>query len=263
MARQRLGQHFLADANWRGRILDKLGATREEVWVEIGAGRGEMTRELARVARRVVAIELDAQLIPALQRLAAEAANFEIVHGDVLALDFSALVPAGEFRVYGSLPYYITSPILHRLFAYSNRIRSVHVVIQLEVAERIAASPGNRDYGYLSVAAQFYACPVIDFRIPAGAFQPPPKVASALVSLRMPGAGAALGLRDHAGFLEFVQTCFAHKRKTLLNNLLAITSRSQAEEWLAAAGLRRDARAEQLTLQKFAALYRFAEGPGE
>jgi 16S rRNA (adenine1518-N6/adenine1519-N6)-dimethyltransferase len=256
MARQRLGQHFLSDAHWRGRILARLGVSRDDLWIEIGAGRGEMTRELARASRRVVAIELDAQLIPALRRLAAETPNLEVVHGDILALDLAALVPSGEFRVYGSLPYYITSPILHRLFAYSSRMRSAHVVIQWEVAERVATGPGSRDYGYLSVATQFYARPAIEFRIPPGAFQPPPKVASALVSLQMPGAGAALGLGDAAAFLEFVQACFAQKRKTLLNNLLAMGSRAEAEAWMASVGVRRDARAEQLPLEQFAALYR-------
>ena len=160
-----------------------------------------------------------------------------------------------RFHVYGNLPYYITSPILHHLFQWAPQIASIHIVIQLEVAQRIAAHPGVRDYGYLSTLCQFYAKPKISLRIPPGAFRPPPKVDSALVALTLPGAGSALGISDPRTFLNFIQMCFEQKRKTLRNNLLEIADDAHIHQALAATGLRADARAEQLSLAQFAAIF--------
>jgi 16S rRNA (adenine1518-N6/adenine1519-N6)-dimethyltransferase len=254
MAGKRLGQHFLTDAGWRARILEALHASPEDTWVEIGAGHGEMTRGLAQAVRRVIAIELDPRLLERLHALARGDPRIEVVAGDVLALDLSRLA-GGRFKVYGNLPYYITSPILHRLFDCIDQIDAIAVVIQLEVATRLVAQPGRRDYSYLSVATQFYARPEILLRIPPGAFRPRPQVASALVSLRPPGERVALGIGDEARFLQFVQACFAKKRKTLGNNLRAIVPVARAHELLEEAGLRRDARAEQLRLPEFADLF--------
>jgi 16S rRNA (adenine1518-N6/adenine1519-N6)-dimethyltransferase len=129
-------------------------------------------------------------------------------------------------------------------------------VIQLEVAARIAARPGRREYGYLSAACQFYAKPEIVMRIPPGAFRPPPRVTSALVRMTLPGERAALGITDEQRFLEFVQLCFGQKRKTLRNNLRAVAPDERIHEALGAAGVRADARAEQLTLAQFAGLFK-------
>jgi 16S rRNA (adenine1518-N6/adenine1519-N6)-dimethyltransferase len=252
---RRLGQHFLADAGWRARILNLLCARPGDVWLEIGAGHGEMTRELARRAERVAAIELDPPLLAALEALRAEAPNVEVVAGDVLKLDLERAAGAARFRVYGNLPYYITSPILHRLFEIADRIESIHIVIQLEVAARLVARPGRRDYGYLSVLAQYFARPEILLRIPPGAFRPPPKVTSALVGLRLPGERARLAVRDEASFMRFVQRCFAQKRKTLANNLRAWLKADEAAAALEAAGIKPRARAEELSLEEFARLF--------
>ena len=215
-----------------------------------------MTQLLAPRVGRVIAIETDARLLPNLrERASREWANVEIVAGDVLALDLGAIAGGGSFHAYGNLPYYITSPILHHAFEYAARLESLHVVIQFEVAERIAAHPGHREYGYLSALCQFYAKPEIVFRIPPGAFQPPPKVQSALVKMTLPGERTSLGISDERGFLKFIQKCFAHKRKTLRNNLLALASSDSVRQALGGAGVRGDARAEQLTLAQFAALY--------
>ena len=256
MTPQRLGQNFLADASWRSRILSALGVRSSDVWLEIGAGHGEMTRGLAQKAARVVAIELDPKLVHTLRALAAGQANIEVVAGDVLKLDLARLAGAQPFRVYGSLPYYITSPILHRLFACAGYIESLHIVVQLEVAARLAARPGRRDYGYLSVATQYFTRPEIVFRIPPGAFRPRPKVASALVALRVPGARAEMGIPDDAAFLRFVQGCFAQKRKTLANNLRVLFPQKRAEVALATSGITPKARAEELTLPQFASLFK-------
>lgn len=255
MAPRRLGQHFLGDAAWRARILRALGVRPEDVWLEIGAGHGEMTRGLAKNARRVVAVEVDAPLVQALESLRGEFPHLEVAAGDVLALDLARIIGKERFRVYGNLPYYITSPILHWLFEYAGQIESIHIVIQVEVAARLVARPGRRDYGYLSVLTQFYSRPEIVFRIPPGAFRPPPKVASALVAMQLPGERTRLDIRDEAGFLRFVQRCFAQKRKTLANNLRAFASAEAVAAALARRGLKPTVRAEEIALEEFASLF--------
>ncbi|MBZ5701169.1 MAG: 16S rRNA (adenine(1518)-N(6)/adenine(1519)-N(6))-dimethyltransferase RsmA [Acidobacteriia bacterium] len=267
MARQRLGQHFLADAAWREKIARAIGISRHAAgfaaappsqtpWLEIGAGHGEMTEQLLATGFPVTAVELDPPLVAGLQRLAEKFPNLTVVPGDILQLDLAKLLAGRRVRVYGNLPYYITSPILHRLFEHAAQIETIHIVIQLEVAQRLAARPGSRDYGYLSVLTHYFSRPEIALQIPRGAFQPPPEVTSALVSLRLPGAGAALGLQDEPRFLDFVKLCFAQKRKTLVNNLRALAGPELVREALASLDLRRDARAEQLSVEQFAALFR-------
>jgi 16S rRNA (adenine1518-N6/adenine1519-N6)-dimethyltransferase len=240
---------------WQKRILESLPPSTTETWVEIGAGHGEMTQLLARPGGRVIAIEADARLTADLRsRLnPAQWSGVEVAAGDILKLDLSKLV-RGHFRVYGNLPYYITSPILHHLFTFAEQIVSIHIVVQWEVARRIVAPPGGSDYGYLSAACQFYTHPEIVLRIPPGAFRPPPRVSSALLSMTVPGTRAALGIADERRFLRFVQMCFAQKRKTLRNNLRG--SFSEELIGLATSGLRADARAEQLSLVQFAQLFR-------
>jgi 16S rRNA (adenine1518-N6/adenine1519-N6)-dimethyltransferase len=263
MARQRLGQHFLGDSAWQKRILETLPRDPDDVWLEIGAGHGEMTRLLAAEGRRVISIETDARLSENLrQRVQSDPAEWpsvEIVSGDVLQLDLGKLA-GGRFRVYGNLPYYITSPILHHLFGFADQIASIHVVMQFEVAVRVAARPGRREYGYLSAACQFYTRPEIVLRIPPGAFRPPPRVTSALVRMTLPGERASLGVRDARSFLEFVQTCFSQKRKTLRNNLRALAPDDRIHAALDACALRPDARAEQLSLAQFSALFTAISG---
>ncbi len=258
MSSRRLGQHFLADPGWRQRIFRALPLRADDVWVEIGAGHGEMTRQLARGVKRVVAIELDPPLVSDLERLATETGNLTVVAGNILETDVAAVAGAPRLHVYGNLPYYITSPILHQLFRQAHQIETIHIVIQLEVAARLAARPGRRDYGYLSVLTQFYSQPEILFRIPPGAFRPPPKVASALVRLKIHPQTSQphFGISDADAFLQFVQRCFAQKRKTLLNNLKAAGAGSGAPELLRRSRIRTGARAEELSLEQFAGLFR-------
>ena len=263
MARQRMGQHFLRDLGWRKRILATLPAGPPTTWIEIGAGHGEITELLARADRRVIAIEGDPPLAERLrEKIAAEPddwPNVEVVSGDVLKQDFTKLASSERFRVYGNLPYYITSPILHHLFDYADHMASIHIIIQLEVAQRIVAKPGRREYGYLSAACQFYTEPRIALKLPPGAFSPPPKVESALVEMTLPGERVSLGIgtaHEEKRFLDFVQACFSQKRKTLRNNLRAMASDEQIHSALAATELRPDARAEQLTLLQFASLFK-------
>jgi 16S rRNA (adenine1518-N6/adenine1519-N6)-dimethyltransferase len=255
MSPRPLGQHFLADAGWRARILDRITPAADQIWLEIGAGAGQMTRELAPRVAHLIAIELDASLVEKL-RAATSGLNIEIVSGDVLALDLVRLA-GPRFRVYGSLPYYITSPILRRLFSVADHIDEIDVVIQLEVAERLAARPGSRDYGWLSVLAQFHTRPEILLRIPPEAFRPPPKVDSALVRLTPPGEKSNLRIAadEEDRFLEFAELCFAHKRKTLINNLKARYGAETVRDSLAALALGPKARAEELSLADLARVF--------
>jgi 16S rRNA (adenine1518-N6/adenine1519-N6)-dimethyltransferase len=251
---EKLGQHFLTDASWQERIARAIHLG-DGVWVEIGAGHGEMTSRLARNADKVIAIELDRRLAARLREVTARSGNVEVIERDVLAVNFGALTKGASFSVYGNLPYYITSPILHRLFEHADRIAAIHIVIQFEVAVRLVAPPGRRDYGYLSVVSQWFTRPELVLRIPPGAFRPPPKVGSALVRLRMPGARETLDVSDEKAFLDFVKECFAQKRKNLRNNLRARLG-TRVGELLREAGLSPDARAEELSVAKFAELFR-------
>ncbi len=256
MSPEKLGQHFLTDSSWQERIARTVRIDGG-VWLEVGAGHGEMTARLAQRASKVFAIEIDRQLAKRLREIVAPYKNVEVVEGDVMAVNFAGLTNGERFSVYGNLPYYITSPILHRLFEHADRIAAIHIVIQLEVAARIVAVPGRRDYGYLSVVSQWFGRPEIAFRIPPGAFRPPPKVASALVNFRMPGARTAHLLDDEDAFLDFVKECFAQKRKTLRNNLRARLG-SRAEQVLREAGFAPGARAEELSVAEFVRLFKLA-----
>jgi 16S rRNA (adenine1518-N6/adenine1519-N6)-dimethyltransferase len=267
MARQRLGQHFLGDAGWREKIARAIrvsphgmqtGTTkpRDYCWIEVGAGHGEMTEHLLKSGVPVIAVELDAPLVERLQKMAASHPSLTVVSGDILQTDLATLAGSRRMRIYGNLPYYITSPILHHFFGFADQIDEIHIVIQLEVAQRLTARPGNKLYGYLSVATQFYCRPDFALRLPRGAFRPPPEVGSALVSLWFPGEQAKLGVGDETAFLQFVKGCFGQKRKTLSNNLRALLPPDETRELLKELKLREDARAEQLSVAQFATLYK-------
>ncbi len=267
MARQRLGQHFLSDAGWREQIARAIGVSPHSTegsviapdgsycWIEVGAGHGEMTEHLASTGAAVHAIELDALLLARLQRLAKKFPNLAIVPGDVLETDLAAVAAGRRIRVYGNLPYYITSPILHHFFSFADWIDEIHIVIQEEVALRLTAKPRTKQFGYLSVITQIYTRPEFVLRIPREAFSPPPEVGSALVTLRLPGEGAHLALGDESAFLNFVKLCFSQKRKTLVNNLRSLAKPDVVRKTLAEQSLRLDARAEQLSVQQFATLH--------
>ncbi|HUL15714.1 MAG TPA: 16S rRNA (adenine(1518)-N(6)/adenine(1519)-N(6))-dimethyltransferase RsmA [Terriglobales bacterium] len=265
MTRQRLGQHFLADAGWREKIARAIrisphgtaspAAAKPYCWIEVGGGHGEMTEQLVKSGEPVYCIEIDLRLIPRLRQLSSRFPNLFVVHRDILETDLGSLAGEHRLRVYGNLPYYITSPILHHLFKFSSLIDEIHIVMQLEVALRLAARPGTRDYGYLSVLTQFHSKPCIALKIPPGAFRPPPKVGSALVSLVLPGEGARLAIGDEGRFFDFVKMCFAQKRKTLLNNLRAAADPEEIKTALNTMGLKSGARAEELSIEQFARLY--------
>jgi len=253
----KLGQNFLHDAQAIERIVAALGDCAARTVVEIGPGRGAVTRALAARAGHVIAVELDRELA---DRLRAEfpAERMSVVNENVLAFDFaSAAQNAGHpLAIMGNLPYYITSPILLKLATSHASLDCAVLMMQREVADRVAAEPGSRDYGLLSVTVQLYGPVERLFTLPPGAFSPPPKVHSTVVRWRFAPRLAELQV-DETEFLRFVRAAFAQKRKTLANNLRAAGILPAAiEKALGLTGIEPQARAESLSLESFAALWK-------
>jgi 16S rRNA (adenine1518-N6/adenine1519-N6)-dimethyltransferase len=264
----KLGQHFLVDDSAAHRIVEALGDVSQSTVLEIGPGRGVLTSLLAKRVRRLIAIELDRVLAAQLRMKFALYPNVEIIEGDVLAIDFSTLFgpKPGASRpglvqtpepvpVVGNLPYYITSDILLRMFDFRAAFSTIVVMVQKEVADRLAASPGSRDYGLLSATAQLYAKVEKMFTLPPGAFSPPPKVHSSVVRLTMAPRLGKLNV-DEAGFIRFLKLSFGQKRKTLWNNLKTEYAANSLKAALQDAGVKPTVRAEALPLEKTAAIFR-------
>lgn len=247
---RRLGQHFLTRKSTLDRIAESACGERTPLVVEIGAGRGALTESLLVRADRVVAIEVDPVLIHYLRqkfRDALDAGRLILVESDILKADLAAWGPA---VIAGNLPYYITSPILERLFEARGKWSLAVILVQAEVAARIVAQPGCRDYGYLSVLVQVQARAERLFEVPRAAFRPPPKVDSAVVRLEPVDAARDYGINDLPSFLKFTGNCFRYKRKTLRNNLAGLYDRSAVESLVGPKD-----RAEARTLPELANLF--------
>src|SRR6202451_4555540 len=269
----KLGQHFLASDSFAAQLVDALGDVSQTTVLETGPGRGILTSLLAKRVRRLIAVELDRVLAAQLRLRFGMFPNVEVIEADILSLDFDSLFgpkpglrrPGIEFRpepvkVVGNLPYFITSDILLRLFDYSKYIESMVILVRREVADRIAAKPGSRDYGLLSATAQLYARVEKLMTLPPGAFAPPPKVHSTVLRLTMAPRQEELGLDGDAatkdGFIDFLKLSFGQKRKTLWNNLKSNYPESDLRAALAEARVKPAARAETLSLEESAALFR-------
>jgi 16S rRNA (adenine1518-N6/adenine1519-N6)-dimethyltransferase len=238
---RRFGQHFLSRKSILDRIAEAACGDRVPHIIEIGPGKGALTESLLERADKVVAIEVDPHLVHYLHqkfRDAIEQGRLEVIEGDVLKTNISGEV------ITGNLPYYITSPILERVFALKDTWTRAVFMMQTEVAERLAAKPGTRDFGYLTVQTQIHAQPEILFAVPRDAFRPPPKVDSAVVKLERRSFPE---IEDPASFLKFASLCFRHKRKTLRNNLTPLYDLSTLEEGRL--------RAEQLSIPQLSALF--------
>lgn len=264
----KLGQHFLASPDSATRIVDALGDTSQSTVLEIGPGRGILTSVLAKRTRRLIAVELDRVLAAQLRLKFGMARNVEIIEADILTIDFDSFfgpkpglgrpgleIKQDPVKVVGNLPYYITSEILLRLFEFSKYFESIVIMVQSEVADRIAAEPGGRDYGILSATAQLYAKIEKLFTLPPAAFSPPPKVYSTVVRLTIDPQQEKLGIAGD-GFTDFLRLSFGQKRKTLWNNLRSAYDEKAVKEALASAEVKATARAETLSLEQSAALYR-------
>jgi len=264
----KMGQHFLASEDLAVRVIDALGDVSQCTVLEIGPGRGILTSLLAKRARRLIAVELDRVLAAQLRLKFGMERNVEVIEADILAIDFDSLFgpkpglsqPGIELRpppvkVVGNLPYYITSDILLRLFEFSKYFDSIVIMVQREVADRIAAEPGGRDYGMLSATAQLYARVEKLFSLPPGAFVPPPTVHSTVLRLTIEPQQERLGVAGN-GFIDFLRLSFGQKRKTLWNNLKANYEGPELKRALAEARVKPTARAETLSLEQSAAIFR-------
>lgn len=257
---KKYGQNFLIDANVLERIVQGAGVTKEDVVLEIGPGIGTMTQYLAEAAGKVIAIEIDDKLIPILEETLSPYDNVRIIHQDVLKVDVNALAEEENdgrpFKVVANLPYYITTPIIMGLFEKKVPVESMTVMVQKEVARRMQAGPGTKDYGVLSLAVQYYAEPEIMLEVSPGCFMPRPGVGSAVIHLKrqeQPPVQAEEGRMFH-----IIRAAFNQRRKTLVNSLKNAAglsySREEVEEALEQMGLPAAVRGEALTLCQFAKL---------
>ena len=267
-AKPKLGQHFLDSNEFATRIVDAMGDLSQSTVLEIGPGRGILTSLLAKRARRLIAVELDRVLAAQLRLKFGMFRNVEIIEGDILSVDLDSLfgpkpglgrpgmdLKPEPVKVVGNLPYYITSDILLRLFQFSKYFESIVIMVQREVADRIAAKPGGSEYGILSATAQLYARVEKLFTLPPGAFDPPPKVHSAVLRMILDPKQEALGVAGD-GFIDFLRLSFSQKRKTLWNNLKENYESAMLKRALAEANVKATARAETLSLEESAAVYR-------
>jgi 16S rRNA (adenine1518-N6/adenine1519-N6)-dimethyltransferase len=264
----KLGQHFLASDGAALRIVEALGDVSDATVLEIGPGRGAITDLLARRARRLIAVELDRVLSAQLRMKFNMYPNVEIIEGDILTIELDTVFglkpgmlhtglnfapePA---RVIGNLPYYITSDILLRLFEYHRYFSTIVIMVQKEVADRLAASAGTRDYGLLSATAQLYGRVEQLFTLPPTAFVPPPKVHSSVIRITIKPQLEALRVPE-AEFIAFLKLCFGQKRKTLWNNLKTAYDEDLLRAALAKSGVKPAIRAEALPIERTAALFR-------
>ncbi|WP_077329931.1 16S rRNA (adenine(1518)-N(6)/adenine(1519)-N(6))-dimethyltransferase RsmA [Virgibacillus siamensis] len=257
-----LGQNFLIDVNILENIMKQAGIDKHAAAIEVGPGIGALTEQLAIHADKVVAYEIDQRLLPILQETLKDYENVQVMHQDILKADVSSAIhkyfdPGKAVHVVANLPYYITTPILMKLLREKLPVTSITIMIQKEVAERMAAEPNNKSYGSLSIAVQYYTDAEVIMNVPKTVFMPPPNVDSSVLQLTIRGIPPVQV--DHEGyFFEVVQACFAQRRKTLRNNLnrhfKGVFEKEKITELLEKAGIDGGRRGESLDMQEFAVL---------
>ena len=275
MSRRRLGQHFLSNPKILHRIIESARLEPDDLVVEIGPGPGRMTRLIAEKVRKLLAIELDEHLYDRLTNDLAAYGNIELIRGDALQYPYEGLP---EFKVVANIPYYITTPVIFRLLEMrlktslqdiekegqtdahelnkeiprsGRNLKSMTLTIQKEVAERIVARPGGKDYGVLTIMVQYYAEPTLEFIVPKEAFRPVPKVDSAVIHCRVLER-PSVQVEDESLFFRIIRTAFSQRRKMLSNSMKSV--RDDAKEWLSRAGIDPDRRPETLSIEDFARL---------
>lgn len=265
---KKYGQNFLIDTNILHKIVEAAQITKEDCVLEIGPGIGTMTQYLAEAADKVIAVEIDKDLIPILDETLAPYDNVTLIQGDILKVDLHKLsreqAKDRPFKVVANLPYYITTPIIMELFESHIPLTSITVMVQSEVADRMQVGPGTKDYGALSLAVQYFARPEVVTRVPASCFIPRPNVDSTVIRLTR-HTSPPVEVTDEAYLFAVIRASFNQRRKTLVNGLvnagnLGVT-RVQVEEVLTQMGISKTIRGETFTLERFAELSnRLAQG---
>lgn len=258
---KKFGQNFLIDGHVLDKIIAGADVNKDDLVLEIGPGIGTMTQYLAEAAGAVVAVEIDRNLIPILEETLAEYDNVTVLNADILSLDLNQLVQERNngrpIKVVANLPYYITTPIIMALFEQHVPIENITVMVQKEVAARMKAGPGTKDYGALSLAVQYYAEPYIVANVPCNCFMPRPNVDSAVIRLTKYDK-PPVEVKDEALMFKMIRASFNQRRKTLVNGLknsseLTFT-KEQIMDAIEKAGLSSSVRGEALTLEQFANL---------
>jgi 16S rRNA (adenine1518-N6/adenine1519-N6)-dimethyltransferase len=250
-ARKRFGQHFLHDQNIIDLILRAINPLPGDHLVEIGPGQGALTYPLLQRCKDLIAIELDRDLVPVLQRESKRYGNLEVINADILEFNLASLGKEKKFRLLGNLPYNISTPLMFHVLESMSQIEDMHFMVQKEVGLRIVAGPGNNNYGRLSVMLQYRCECQYLFDVGPGSFSPPPKVDSAVVRMT-PLTEPAHDIGDEKIFSAIVQAAFGQRRKTISNSLRSQVSR----ESISACGIDPSLRAENLTIGDFARLSR-------
>jgi 16S rRNA (adenine1518-N6/adenine1519-N6)-dimethyltransferase len=259
--RKKFGQNFLIDPHVLDKIIAGAEIGPEDTVLEIGPGIGTLTQYLSEAAGKVIAVEIDENLIPILDETLEGYDNVKVIHADIMELDLNKLVEEENggrpIKVAANLPYYITTPIIMRLFEQHVPLDSITVMVQKEVAARMKAGPGSKDYGALSLAVQYYAEPYIAANVPRNCFIPRPNVDSIVIRLRR-FSEPPVKVQDEALLFALIRAAFEQRRKTLVNSMagssrLSIT-KPQAAEAVRQAGLPESVRGEALTLEQFAKL---------
>ena len=258
---KKFGQNFLIDGHVLDKIIAGAGVTKDDMVLEIGPGIGTMTQYLAEAAGKVVAVEIDRNLLPILQETLADYDNVKVIHADVLSLDLEKLVQEENggrpIKVVANLPYYITTPIIMALFEQHVPLANVTVMVQKEVAARIKSGPGSKDYGALSLAVQYYAEPYIVANVPCNCFMPRPNVDSAVIRLTR-YEEPPVQVKDEKMLFKIIRASFNQRRKTLQNGLNNSSELNFTKDQIAAAiaeaGFSPSVRGEALTLEQFAKL---------
>lgn len=261
-----LGQHFLLNPSTIEKIIEKAEVKKSDLVLEIGSGPGLMTERLAARARRVIAVEKDRRLVHELQRRLSGIKNLTLIEGDFLSLDLPKILPVetGKWKVVANLPYNISTEVIFLLLKSSYLFQTFHLMVQREVAERLVAGPGSRDYGLLSIFSQLFSENRIVMRLPPGAFTPSPKVHSALVEFRI-AEGCRFSIHHLPTFETMVRAAFSQRRKMIHNSLkgeLKQASDEALDQALKKAGVLPTVRAETVSIGQFVEMANFLKARG-
>ncbi len=259
--RKKFGQNFLIDPHVLNKIIDSAAITKDDCVLEIGPGIGSVTEALIEHAGKVISVEIDNQLIPILEEQFGQAQNFKLIHNDILKVDLKELVnqesPGRKIKVVANLPYYITTPIIMALLEHELPIESITVMVQKEVADRLAAKPGNKQYGAITVSVNYYAKPYLVANVPRNCFMPRPNVDSAVLKLSLYDE-PVVKVKNKEQFFRIIRAAFSQRRKTLLNTLAANgelhLSKEALKQVLDESGIGSVTRGETLSVEEFAKL---------